>query len=645
VGVKIIQMILALLALAVLCFANPASNETFFIKQPDGSSVEVRQIGDEYFHVLETADGYILQKDALGYYAYADAKGESSGIYARDAQDRSESDVEFLAALDPDAIYERLYETSPKDDVVFEYGVPAFAKPKIKRIPAPDYKLTMSKLRGFVLLVQFPDIKFKITDPKKLYTDFMNKEGFNENYNTGSVRDYFIKNSMGKFDPSFDIYGPVTVSGERTSYGNYSLRSKGARLALTEALDSLFKQGGIDLSPYDIDNDGYIDFLFMIYAGVGAADSPVSESIWPHAGSLGELGYPKDGMKLSDDIYANRYACANEINGRAYTNDSNTSIYNGIGTAIHELSHVLGLHDLYDTKQKHKRKTPSYWDVMDNGSYYCPTPALNTRLLGCAPPLYSAFERMSLGWLTPTELNVTGPVKLDKLDDNVAYSVTNPKNPNELFMMEYRTKKEWDRGVPSSGMLIWHIDYVDSIWKSNSINIDSTHMHVDIVEAIPEKGSYGTTEDPFPGTGNVAGFSNFVFWTGDSMKIALSDITESSDKEYVTFNVDMTVKSSSSSEIIESSSSEHPVFAMRPAQSPNVRVQMHKGYIFIYAPQHGFKNVRLFSPIGTLLFETTMDGHELKIENMHQMQGANVILSVTQGRKQLFTGFLSLKNF
>ena len=635
---KIFQTMLMLLVLAVPCLAVPASNETFFLKQPDGSSVEVRQVGDENFHVLETADGYILQKDALGYYAYANAKGESSGIYARNAQDRSESDVEFLAALDPDAIYEHLYESAPKDDVIFEYGVPAFAKPQIKRIPAPDYKLTMSKLRGFVLLVQFPDIKFKMTDPKKLYNDFMNKEGFNENYNTGSVRDYFIKNSMGKFDPAFDIYGPVTVSGERSAYGNYSLRSKGARLALTEALDSLFKQGGIDLSPYDIDNDGYIDFLFMIYAGVGAADSPVSESIWPHAGSLGELGYPKDGMKLSDDVYANRYACANEINGRAYTNDSNTSIYNGIGTAIHELSHVLGLHDLYDTKQKHKRKTPSYWDVMDNGSYYCPTPAFNTRLLGCAPPLYSAFERMSLGWLTPIELNVTGPVKLDKLDDNVAYSVTNPQNPNELFMMEYRTKKEWDRGIPSSGMLIWHIDYVDSIWKSNRLNIDSTHMHVDIVEAIPEKGSYGTTEDPFPGTGNVTDFSNFVFWTGDSMKIALSDITESPDSEYVTFSVDMTVKSSSSSETVASSSSEHPVFVTPPAPLSNIQVRVHHGRIYIHAPQQGQKTVRLFSPIGALLFEATMDGHELEIENMHQMQGVNAFLSVTQGRKHLFSG-------
>ncbi len=148
--------------------------------------------------------------------------------------------------------------------------------------------------------------------------------------------------------------------------------------------------------------------------------------------------------------------------------------------------------------------------------------------------------------------------------------------------------------LPCSGMLLFYIDYVVSIWKSNSINIDSTHMHVDIVEAVPEKGSYGSAEDPFPGTGNVTDFSNFVFWTGDSMKIALSDITESSDKDYVTFNVDMTVKLSSSSEIIESSSSEHPVFAMRPSRSPSAHVQTHNGDIFIYAPQNGQKTVHIF---------------------------------------------------
>ena len=85
-GVKFNPIAFLLLALAVQCVAVPASNETFLLKQPDGRSIEVRQVGDERFHVLETVDGYILQKDALGYYAYADEKGGSSGIYARDAQ-------------------------------------------------------------------------------------------------------------------------------------------------------------------------------------------------------------------------------------------------------------------------------------------------------------------------------------------------------------------------------------------------------------------------------------------------------------------------------------------------------------------------------------------------------------------------------
>ena len=151
-GVKIIQMILALLALAVLCFANPASNETFFIKQPDGSSVEVRQIGDEYFHVLETADGYILQKDALGYYAYADAKGESSGIYARDAQDRNESDAQFLAGLDPDAIYQKLLTNTPSEEPQ-DYSFPRFIKPVIQRLPVPDSIPTHGEFHGMVVLV------------------------------------------------------------------------------------------------------------------------------------------------------------------------------------------------------------------------------------------------------------------------------------------------------------------------------------------------------------------------------------------------------------------------------------------------------------------------------------------------------------
>ena len=673
--------------LAAHCFAVPASNDTFFLKQPDGSTIEVRYVGDENFHALVSADGYILQKDALGYYAYVNEKGESSSIYARDAQDRSITDIEFLAGLDPEAIYQKMLDNAPTEDVL-DYGIPKFVSPRIQRLPTPKYNLTLGELRGIILLVQFSDVKFKSSNPQKLYTDYMNKEGFSEFAHHGSVRDYFIQNSMGKFAPIFDVYGPVTVPGSRESYGKNLTGYKGAKKALQEALDTLVKRGGIDFSLYDKDKDGFMDFCFMIYAGVGAANSGNKDAIWPHAGSIGNIGNPKNGVKLTNDIYVNRYACANEISGKAYKKDSATSSIEGIGMVAHEFSHVLGLPDLYDTKKTNPRKPLGSWDLMANGSYNCPNNTYNTQC--CSPPLLSAFERMSLGWFTPTELNDTGSVKLDKLDDNIAFSVTNPKNPNEMFLLEYRTKKNWDKAQKSSGMLIWHIDYSDSVWKKGGINSDSNHIYVNIIEAVPETSTSAATTDPFPGSGKVTDFNKFIFWNGDDMKIALSNITESPDTNYITFTVDMTIRSSSSisssssvssssaavssssifsssatssssgtglsstaepsssssatsssSEIIASSSSDYTTPIAYKATAQSVKVRARNGDIYIQAPQQGEKTVRIFSPIGTLLFEKTMDGTELVIEKVRELRNANVILSVTQGNKRLVTGMIA----
>ena len=701
-GVKVVHIVLPLLMLAAQCFAVPASDETFFLKQPDGSSIEVRYVGDENFHALVSADGYILQKDALGYYAYVNEKGQSSGIYARDAQDRSSTDMDFLAGLDPEAIYQKMLDNAPMEEVP-DYEIPKFVSPKIQRLPTPKYNLTLGELRGIILLVQFSDVKFKSSNPQKLYTDFMNKEGFSEFAHSGSVRDYFIQNSMGKFTPTFDVYGPITVPGSRESYGNTLTGNKGAKQAMQEALDTLVKRGGIDFSLYDKDKDGFVDFFFMLFAGIGAANSGNKNSIWPHAGNIGNIGNPKNGVKLTDNIYMNRYACANEISGKAYKKDSTTSTIEGIGTVVHEFGHVLGLPDLYDTKKTNPRKPLGSWDIMASGSYNCPNNTYNTQC--CSPPLFSAFERMSLGWFTPTELNDTGSVKLDKLDDNIAFSVTNPKNPNEMFLLEYRTKKNWDKAQKSSGMLIWHIDYSDSVWKKGGINSDSNHIYVNIIEAVPETSTSAATTDPFPGSGKVTDFNKFIFWNGDDMKIALSNITESPDTNYITFTVDMTIRSSSSisssssvssssaavssssvlsssttlssssnassssahssssetifssstapssssssvldsssSTEISSSSSDYTVFATHHTLAQNVKVRTHNGDIYIHAPQQGEKTVRIFSPIGTLLFEKTMDGTEFVVEKVHELRNANVILSVTQRNKWLFTGMIA----
>ena len=535
---KVFKIILFVMIWAVFCMAEPADYEPFLLKQPDGTTLLARLVGDEHFSVLETADGYILQKDALGYYAYADETGKSSGIYARDPNSRSSSELQFLAKLNPDAIYQKLLAESP-DDEALEYGIPKFALPKIQRMPVPNKKLTLGDIRGVVILVQFSDIKFKNADPKKQFSEMLNKEGYNEFHHQGSARDYFIKNSSGAFRPTFDVIGPITISQTRAYYGGTSdnRRYNMERKALIEALDTLLRWNSIDFSQYDNDKDGNVDFVYMIYAGVGRSSSGVVESIWPHASSITK--------RMGNGPTVKRYACSNEIGGRAYKANSATSTPNGIGTFVHEFGHVLGLPDLYDVGGNNKQKTPHSWSIMAHGGYNCPTNSDNVQ--GCAPAFYSAFERMSVGWMAaPTELNVKGQVQLDKIDDNIAYSVTNPQNPNEMFLLKYRTNKNWDAGQPRSGMLIWHIDYVASVWSNRKINVDGSHMYVDIEEAVAGTGTSAAPSDPFPGSRNVTSFNKFVFWNGDDMNISLTNIKESSDKEYITFDVDMTVRSSSS---------------------------------------------------------------------------------------------------
>lgn len=538
----------------------------------------------------------------------------------------------------------------------------SFDNPIVRRMPPPDSKLTQGDVRVLVVLVEFSDVRFKSPDPVSQFTDYLNKEGYNEYHNIGSVRDYFIKNSMGKFRPTFDVYGPVTLPGTQ-SY--YATEPRGDELALTQALDSLFEAGKIDFSQYDNDGDDIVEYTFMLYAGTAISMS--DNTIWPHANTLGELGVFLSGKKMGEGPYVKRFACSNEISYSAYEKDKSTSVLNGIATFIHEFSHLLGIPDFY---AHHAIKTLGSWSVMDGGSHNCP---LNVDYVdNCAPPFYSAFERMLLGWLTPTEVDANGKIQLNKIDDNVAYSITNPENPDDLYLLEYRTNKSWDIGQDNSGMLIWHVDDVDSIWYG-SVNRNRYHMHVDIIEARESHlgDMYGSSAyDVFPGKGNVTEFNKFIFWNGLDMNITLSDITESPDKEYVTFNVTMgepfmrELSSSSSFDPYggknpSSSSSRSTPYSwpgfslMFPISTSSIKttrktlqqayVISQNGIVNITTPLPGTKKVHMFSLNGQLLFEKQMDGTELQFQWPKRLGEQKAVLSVTQGNANLFMGVVDGK--
>ena len=213
----------------------------------------------------------------------------------------------------------------------------------------------------------------------------------------------------------------------------------------------------------------------------------------------------------------------------------------------------------------------------------------------------------------------------------MAIRVESPLNSNEFFLMEYRSKKGWDIALPNHGMLIWHIDYKSSIWSNSDINNDGSHQYVDIEEADGIPSIETTKGDAFPGSYKVTEFDQFILWNGTDMQISLSDIAESKDRTYVTFNVSMdapdgtleliegietdTPVSSSEAEIESSSSEDQPTIVSNGFRSRNINLYTTKDHSKLtIAGLPANARVYLFSVNGQLLYHNTFTGGTAEID-------------------------------
>lgn len=280
----------------------------------------------------------------------------------------------------------------------------------------------------------------------------------------------------------------------------------------------------VDFSKYDTDNDGYVDNIYVIYAGKGENSYGAATTIWPHSWDLvSALGaaITADGVKIND------YGCGNEWDDVYPT---------GIGTFCHEFGHVMGLPDLYNTGSSYDADavTPGNWSIMDYGSY-------NND--GCTPCSYSIFERNAFGWIDPIVLDGPNSISLENIHDTNTGAVILTPSKNEFFLLENRQQTGWDKYLPGHGMIIWHIDYSASVWKSNSPNNDATHQRVDIVEAsgLSDNNDLDIMATyPFPGTHRVNSFTydtkpSLRTWNNADLGLPLTDITEA--RGIVSFDV------------------------------------------------------------------------------------------------------------
>lgn len=505
---KTMLSLAAIASFAVGAYAVPAKPGLHRYQNPDGSSVEIRVSGDEHACYYTSSDGYVLMPSDNGSMCYAVVKNNklvNSHMLAKDAGVRTAGELRLLEGLDAPAM-RRMAESAATTRRMARAKAKTFSPDGL----VGNYPTTGSP-NVLVLLIDFQDVKFKAENDPQAFKDLLTKKGYDFNGATGCAREYFEAQSHGVFSPNVVVVGPVTLPQGLAYYGapggDGNPDGRGYQLVI-DACDVISKQDpGFDFARFDNDNDGFIDNIFMFYAGRGQHDGGPSYTIWPHAWNIYRdlgLNYEFGGKKLGS------YACANELQGALEQR-------NGIGVFCHEYSHVLGLVDNYPTHNASHNNHPGQYDLMSEGPY------LNNSNTPCN---MSAFERYSIGWLNPRQLSGAEDVALQPLDSSNQGLIVKTISDDEFFILENRQNIGWDTYLPGHGMLVWHIDYDEEAWTENMPNNDANHQRIDIMEADGMPGDQSYAGDTYPGSNRVTSITKWPTWTNTTIDMPLTNIHE-----------------------------------------------------------------------------------------------------------------------
>ena len=498
----ILSLLLASMTLWLM--AVPALRIRRSVTLDDGRTVMVTAYGDEDFDYLLSDDGEVVMEQ--------DGVFHSTGLALQ----------EYIATLPQMPRSSRKKVGSVSSALVKPYGT--------KRIP--------------VILAAFNDKKFSVarTNAKvrSYYNDFFNGTDITVSTgNHGSVRQYFIDQSLEQFLPEFSIIGPVQLENNYAYYGEQSGGTKDlhhsdfVRESFTKALEWSRDSLEGDWLQFDNNNDSKVDMCVIIYAGLGQNYTNSygdKNTLWPQEMPA---SYTIDGITFSG------YSTSCELRPTAASGGVITDTQpDGIGVVVHEISHAIGLPDFYDTKNV--AFGLDYWSVMDYGMY--------TR--SCRVPIgYSAYEREFMGWQQTEIINSPRTLHISSFaQGGKGYKLVNDANPNEYYILDNKQSTGWDWGVCSNrghGMLVFHVDYNSGSWSGNSVNTNPNHQRMTIIPAngtlIGSNNAKNRDEwqtslqgNPYPGTTQNHELTDYsspasLVFTGTYMSKPLYDIEETED--------------------------------------------------------------------------------------------------------------------
>jgi len=426
--------------------ADPALGEIVEVRQPDGSIIQAKVWGDEFYRVVESMDGFTLVRDpASRKMCYAELSADASelistGVPAGELLPENVR-LEPHVRISKEAVRARLEAAQDR------FAAPQ-SGPRLGQQDAPAAPPTLGEVRGICLLVDFSDAPKLI--PIADVNDFLNKQGYNANGNNGSVRDYFYDVSDGHL--TYTNYVPAVYYRARNpkSYYDDPQAQEGirARELVLEALVWLEAQG-FDFSQYDSNGDGIIDAINCFYAGPRTGDG----GLWPHSWTV---------TFAADGVSSYRYQIS----------DMGSSLQ--LATFCHENGHlVCDWPDLYD-----RDWNGSSYDSAGIGDYCLMCYGSRFKWNPSEP---CAYLKDIAGWATVTALTVPQAGLTLEAGKNSFFKFQHPKLSNESYIVEVRHQSGRDLLLPDSGLAIWHVDEYGN--NDNQQMTPESHYMVTLVQA------------------------------------------------------------------------------------------------------------------------------------------------------------------
>jgi len=341
--------------------------------------------------------------------------------------------------------------------------------------PAPGARALRAEgnVHLLVLLAAFADLPARI-DPSRFHELLFGPER--------SVRDYWREATGGRLDVTGEILGWMTLPGRQIDYSDRARGTgtypRNAQKMAEDAVDVAIA-GGLDLARFDADADGVVDALLVVHSGQGwewaGATGPGSSSSDPDPDSINSHKW----ITVKRDFAAGKprvvdyFTCPELMLVRQGLAVGWSDSISTIGVYCHEFGHVLGLPDFYDTDTGENHV--GVWELMDYGTWNRIANDPASSAPGAVPSHPSAWSKTFLRSIVPVDLAPGVGEALSEARTLASASLGGPPaqilaNPfgvdwtssdpgtGEYFLAEVRTLDGYDAGLPSAGLLLYHVD-------------------------------------------------------------------------------------------------------------------------------------------------------------------------------------------